>query len=133
VHMELVGFVIYMAIENVGAGEARTLRFRSSTSFDAFPEQMVSQTRIFSDGMALLAPRQKRMVMLANGAAAIKQDRWPSVDVTVSYCSSAKLAYESTFSLDLQDLRGFNMIDLSLPPERIADSLKEISAWVKKQ
>ena len=133
VYMELHGFLIYLTVKNLGAGEARELRFGHVGSFDDFPDQQINAARFLTDGIQQLAPGQKVQALLANGAGAVKTDKWPSVVVSVTYMSVENRSYSGKFPLHLSDFRGSSMTDLSLPPERIAESLKKISDWTDRQ
>lgn len=65
-------------------------------------------------------------------AAAIKTERWPSVDIAVVYESDEGKQYRATFPLHLEDLKGVLMIDEQLPPERIAKGLDKLAKHVEK-
>src|SRR5450756_72376 len=93
--------LLYLVVQNTGAGEAYDVRFSSEGDFTAFPDQMVTGARFIRNGFKYLAPGQQHGVLLANLASTLKEEA--SVEITVTYRSRHGRNYDAVFPFHLQE------------------------------
>jgi hypothetical protein len=121
--------ILFLMVENKGAGEAFNVRFEvTGGSFERFPKQRVTEARFMREGFAYLAPGQEYGVMAADQIRQPEGD--PSATVTVTYRSRAGREYVGTFPIHLLDLFGLDALEGHTPIGRIAKALEKIQTHV---
>jgi len=116
--------LLYLIVENVGAGEAFDVKLRVEGNLEEAPDQLISEARFITEGFRYLAPKQWHGALLANMA---RPFRHAAGEITVTYRSRAGVPYERSFPIYLEDLYGTGVLDSHLPDERMADSIEKIA------
>lgn len=123
VYMRQDDFIVYLAVENYGSGEARKISFEVVGDFNRFPDEHASDAGFLTDGIEQLAPGQRREVLLANAAGTITEP-WPSVVVKVRYQSVEGSRYGAEFLLRLADFKNASLI--RPPTAKLLERLEKI-------
>jgi hypothetical protein len=119
--------LLYLVVENVGAGEAFDVHFTiRSGGFDNFPAQLVTKARFMETGLTYLAPRQRVTSLLANLAGGLKEGP-AAVEISVSYRSRQGKRYDNVvFAFNLRELEWMTLMEANTPLGRIAASIEKI-------
>jgi hypothetical protein len=102
IHVELHGFMLFLVIENMGAGEAFEVRFDREGDFAAFPDQLVADAAFWAAGLGCLAPKQRLAYAFMNTTRPLPAD--PRVRVTVHYRSRGGRHYDADFPFNASEL-----------------------------
>jgi hypothetical protein len=107
VHTELHGFLVYLVVENMGAGEAFDVHLDREGPLEAFPDQLVANAAFWTEGFRFLAPGQRHAALFFNTTRAFPEN--PQVRVTVQYRSRAGARYEADFQFNAAEMKNLSM------------------------